>query len=240
MMLHRPIKRRKILKDGAAGAGTAALAAFPARPVAAAEEPLLLITSSGGIVEDVFRKTLFEPFKAATGIDYKTIPAPTLAQMQAMTQSNNVTVDLFEADGRALQILARRGLLEPINYGSMRADISDDLIPGAKHQFGIGQVVSGGGMVYSTTTFSKERHPRTWAEFWDSKQFPGQRTLPEPSFAFPPFEPALLADGVPADKLYPLDVDRAFASLGRIKPQILKWYKLSAEGANLLTSGNVD
>jgi putative spermidine/putrescine transport system substrate-binding protein len=49
-----------------------------------------------------------------------------------------------------------------------------------------------------------------------------------------------MADGVPPDQLYPLDVDRAFASLDRIKPQIVKFWATSAEGLNLVTGGNSD
>jgi len=58
--------------------------------------------------------------------------------------------------------------------------------------------------------------PRSWADVWDVKKFPGKRGLSNlPGFSL---EIALLADGVAMDKLYPLDVDRAFASLDKIKP----------------------
>jgi len=33
-------------------------------------------------------------------------------------------------------------------------------------------------------------------------------------------EPALMADGVPRNKLYPLDVDRALKKLSELKPHI--------------------
>ena len=35
---------------------------------------------------------------------------------------------------------------------------------------------------------------------------------------------ALVADGVPKDKLYPLDLDRAFKKLDEIKPHIKVWW----------------
>src|SRR5256885_16366801 len=34
---------------------------------------------------------------------------------------------------------------------------------------------------------------------------------------------ALIADGVALDKLYPIDIDRAFRSLDRIKKDVVKW-----------------
>src|SRR5213594_3370860 len=35
---------------------------------------------------------------------------------------------------------------------------------------------------------------------------------------------ALLADGVPRDKIYPINVDRAFKSLDRVRPGIRKFW----------------
>lgn len=49
-------------------------------------------------------------------------------------------------------------------------------------------------------------------------------------------EVALMADGVPADKLYPLDVERAFKRLEQIKGDIVWWDKWP-QGASLLASG---
>ncbi len=52
------------------------------------------------------------------------------------------------------------------------------------------------------------------------KRFPRKRCL----FKYPQFsavpESALLADGVPRDKLYPLDVDKALAKLDTIKSRL--------------------
>ncbi|RVJ35294.1 extracellular solute-binding protein, partial [Sinorhizobium medicae] len=48
-------------------------------------------------------------------------------------------------------------------------------------------------------------------------------------------EAALLADGVPADKLYPLDLDRAFKKLDTIKGDII-WWSGGAQSQQLLAS----
>jgi hypothetical protein len=53
-------------------------------------------------------------------------------------------------------------------------------------------------------------------------------------------EAALLADGVPRDKLYPLDVDRAFKKLEEIKPNITVWWTSGGQSAQLLHDGEVD
>lgn len=52
-------------------------------------------------------------------------------------------------------------------------------------------------------------------------------------------EAALLADGVPMDELYPLDLDRAFAKLDTIKDDIVWWTK-GAEPSQMLSTGEAD
>ena len=37
-----------------------------------------------------------------------------------------------------------------------------------------------------------------------------------------------MADGVPWDKVYPMDIDRAFKSLDRIKPHVDVWWTSGA------------
>ena len=56
--------------------------------------------------------------------------------------------------------------------------------------------------------------PKGWADFWDTKKFPGDRAMIGTSAGgWPELEFALMAAGVPADKLYPLDIDKALREL---------------------------
>ncbi|RUU66678.1 extracellular solute-binding protein, partial [Mesorhizobium sp. M7A.T.Ca.TU.009.01.1.2] len=77
--------------------------------------------------------------------------------------------------------------------------------------------------------------PTGWADMFDTKKFPGKRTFYKWS-APGVIEIALLADGVPADKLYPLDLDRAFKKLDTIKSDIV-WWGGGAESQQLIASG---
>jgi putative spermidine/putrescine transport system substrate-binding protein len=52
-------------------------------------------------------------------------------------------------------------------------------------------------------------------------------------------EIALLAAGTPKDKLYPLDVDKAFASLDKIKGKIDVWWKQWPQAPQLLASQEI-
>jgi putative spermidine/putrescine transport system substrate-binding protein len=88
------------------------------------------------------------------------------------------------------------------------------------HEYGVGCIVWSYNLGYSTTAFANGA-PATWADLFDLKKFPGKRTVLDQPVAS--LEVALLADGVAPDKLYPLDVDRAFRKLDGIKGQTVFW-----------------
>jgi hypothetical protein len=68
---------------------------------------------------------------------------------------------------------------------------------------------------YRTDVF-KGAKPNSWADFWDATKFPGARTMPAGSGGLAPdLEAATLAMGVPLDKVYPIDIDKAYASSPR-------------------------
>ncbi len=102
--------------------------------------------------------------------------------------------------------------------------------------YGIGNIVWSYNIGYSTRTFSGDNHPKSWADVFDVKRFPGKRALNDS--ASPNMEIALMADGVPPDKLYPLDVERAFAKLNTIKNDIIFW-QTNSQSQQLLVDGEI-
>lgn len=89
-------------------------------------------------------------------------------------------------------------------------------------------------MTYNKETFPSGSEPKSWVEFWDTAKFPGARTLPGIATGNPNLEFALLADGVPVDQLYPLDIPRAFASMDRIKASVPKFWETGALSAQIM------
>ncbi len=87
----------------------------------------------------------------------------------------------------------------------------------------IGHAFYGQCIGYRTDAFGGKK-PESWADFWDTKVFKGGRSMCNPDGDLPELEFALLADGVPMDKLYPLDVDRAFKVLTRLRGDIKKFW----------------
>jgi spermidine/putrescine-binding protein len=87
-------------------------------------------------------------------------------------------------------------------------------------------ILSAGGVniAYNKSKFPGGSHPKTWAEFWDVKKFPGPRGLPNWGSPDQVIAFALVADGVPMDKVLPFDYDRAFKKLDQIKPHVTVWW----------------
>lgn len=86
-------------------------------------------------------------------------------------------------------------------------------------------------------TDTKLTVPNNWVQFFDTKNFPGKRALY--NWPYGTLEIALLADGVPYDKLYPLDLQRAFKKIDSIKPDLV-WWNSGAESQQFLVSGSAD
>jgi putative spermidine/putrescine transport system substrate-binding protein len=102
---------------------------------------------------------------------------------------------------------------------------------------GVGNVALATGLAYRKDKFPGGG-PKSWADFWDVKRFPGNRSLYNRSFTAMSY--ALLADGVAPDKLYPMDMDRAFRKLGEIKPHIKVWWTQANQSQQLIRDGEVD
>ncbi len=77
--------------------------------------------------------------------------------------------------------------------------------------------------------------PQSWADVYDTKKFPGKRIVPAPGFYEGVAEPALLADGVTPDELYPLDLERAQAKIASIWDDLV-FYTEYPQMQTLLTS----
>jgi putative spermidine/putrescine transport system substrate-binding protein len=209
------IKRRTVL------AGAAASAAMPLSVRAQGANDLkgttVVFTSWGGAYQDAEKAAYCEPFAKATGATVVQDGPMNPAKFRTMAASGTPDWDVVDVTGGFLEVAAKDGLLEKIDPKLIHLDRLD---PRFVHEYGVGCIVWSSNLGYSTTAFPNGA-PNTWADLFDLKKFPGNRTLQDSPTAT--LEVALLADGVAPDKLYPLDVDRAFKKLGEIKGQTVFW-----------------
>jgi putative spermidine/putrescine transport system substrate-binding protein len=228
-MAARILSRRGIL---ALGAGALA-APRVGRPVRA-QARVVYVNSYGGVWETAWRKAIFEPFTAKTGIAVKTVPGVSFAKLKAQVQTRNFEWDVINIGDVEYAQAVREGLLELVDKSAAK---TDELPPNMVRDYGITSYSLGTNLVYRKDKFPNGG-PQSWADFWDVKRFPGPRCLYDRSFTCLAF--ALLADGVPLDKLYPMDIDRAFRKMDAIKPYIKVWWREGSQSQQLIRDGEVD
>ena len=229
-------RRRKLLQ--AAGA-TAAAALGPLliseRTIAATRT--LYVNSWGGSYAAAQEAAYFKPFTAATGIEVRTVTPVSYARIKAQVQSRSYEFDMTSINSMLWLRGVREGLAEPIDWTIFKkGTLPDEAIVADGH--GVAFCIQGTNLCYRTDRFP-HGGPRSWADFWDVEKFPGNRALclsdAPRNCIF-----ALIADGVPLDQLYPLDFDRAFSKLDRIKPHIKVWWREGNQSQQLLRDGEVD
>jgi len=251
--------RREFLRTAAQMAlGAGALAGlgrvFAAEPALAADEAVMLpeiktipeklkgkgtvrVCSYGGAFQQAQRKAYFEPFERLSGIKVIEAEGPDVAKVKAMVDTKNVEWDVAEFDVADIINLERKGdYWEPIDYSLV--DTANIDAP-FRYKYSLAMLPYAQVCAYRTDAF-KGAKPDGWADFWDTKKFPGGRTMPAGSGGLAPdLESATMATGVAMDKLYPIDIDKAYASLGKIKPAVVKWWEAGAIPAQLLNDKEV-
>jgi len=196
----------------------------------------VVIALWGGSFSDNFKAAYLDPFAAETDIEVVLVGPPDLAKVRAMVRTGNVEWDLILPLGTWQVGGEKEGLWEPVDYSIV--DVSDTA-PGAKREFGVGfEVISGGICWDEKRNGAAGKHPETWPEFFDPTRFPGRRGLRPREFET--LEIALLGDGVKPADIYPLDVDRAFRALDRMKPFITNWIEATQQTISLVQQNECD
>ncbi|WP_206455491.1 ABC transporter substrate-binding protein [Aurantimonas marina] len=220
------------------------------RAVAAALGSLILIASAGaqardltvvswgGSYQDAQKKIYFEPFSQKIG-------KPVLDEswdggigvIAAKTQAGVPNWDVVQVEAEELELGCFDGMYEPLDWEALGG--RDKFIDAAVSDCGVGAIVWSTAISYDASKLTTA--PTSWADFWDVEKIPGKRGLrrgPKYSLEF-----ALMADGVAPAEVYsvlatPEGVDRAFAKLDALKPNIV-WWESGAQPLQLLASGEV-
>ncbi len=214
------------------------LAAFTGvRALGAQDRGVVVVASWGGSFQDAQRDAMFKPFEKATGIKVVEATGPTLAKIRGMVTSGNTEWDVVSTVPGDLLTMLKQNLLEKIDQTRLDPKVMAELDPRVIHPYGVGGTWGSKVIAFNTRHYPKGTHPKSWSEFWDAQRFPGPRVVDVGNWVVPPIEYALLADGVSADRLYPLDLERAYRSLSRIKPHVVKWSSSAATPTQALVDG---
>jgi putative spermidine/putrescine transport system substrate-binding protein len=234
-----PQTRRRFLQRTAAAAAAATIAGpailIPRKARAAGR---VVVASYGGTYGEALDAAFFNPFTKETGIEVTQTGIADLAKLKAQVISGSVEWDLIETTQTEVLTANNEGLIQPIDYSIVKMEPDRLVYPQARQPNWVTAFTYTGGIAYNTKTQPGGKHPSTWEEFWDVKNFPGRRGLrSRPNEAL---EIATMATGVAPKNVYPIDVERAFKSLDRIKPAITKWTENAPQSVQLLQTNELD
>jgi putative spermidine/putrescine transport system substrate-binding protein len=207
------------------------LLSAPSIVCAAAED--LVVPNGGGALQDAMQLAYFGPFQQQNGIHVTGAPYMDAARVKAMVDSRSVDTSIVIIDAGEAEVLARRGLLEPIDYGAID---KGKLIAEAAHEYYVLLDVAATALAWNTQSIKPDQAPRDWKKFFDPN-FTAQRGIQKA--ASQTLEIAAMGGGQSPDKLYPIDLDLAFKTLDGVKKQ-LSWWSTGAQSAQSLVTGDVD
>jgi len=229
----KEMTRREFLVTTGAATGAALVTASvgPFVHTTMAKGGTLKVCSYGGSYQESQRKALIQPFAEKFGVKIIEASGPDIAKVKAQVDNKAYEWDVVDLETRHIARGELENLLEPIDTNVVNLEGIDKK---AIRKAAIGNIFWTTSLAYNKKAIGDQAPPTSWADFWDVKKFPGPRALQDQA----PFnlEFALIADGVPMDKVYPLDVPRAFKKMDELKDQITVWWKNGAQQIQLLTS----
>ena len=206
----------------------------------------LTVISWGGSYGQAVTKAYLEPFAAATGIEVRLDDySGGLAQVRAQVETGNVHWDVVDFEMADAVAGCDEGILEPIDVSLLApapdgTPAAEDFLPDTLLECGVGMLFYSTVYAYNAELLEGEA-PTTIDDFFDLERFPGRRGMRRVPFVNLEF--ALLADGVPVDRVYaeldtPAGLDRAFRKLDAIKDQVV-WWETGAQPPQMLADGEV-
>ena len=214
---------------------TAALVAAITLPALAQQQ--ISVVNFGGANANAQKKAYYEPFEK-TGIKVVSVEYNgEQAKIKAMVEARKVTWDVVEVESPDVARGCDEGLFEKLDYSKIGNQA--DFIPAAVTECGLGIFVWSTVRAYNGDKLKDG--PKTWADFWDVKKYPGKRGLRKG--ARYNLEFALMADGVKVGDVYRVlatkdGAERAFKKLSELKPNI-QWWEAGAQPPQFLVAGDV-
>lgn len=209
----------------------------------ASAEPVTVVSWGGsyGAAQD---NALFNDASKNSGIEIVRESGASMSKACLQVESGSVTWDLVVTGSGGAAAAAAKGCLEKIDYKVVDvSDFYDNLFT----DYCVGSDVFATVMSWNTDKYGEpgsDGAPKTWADFFDVKKFPGTRAY-RANNVDGALEPALMADGVPADKVYEVlstreGKERAIKKIRELKPHIAVFWGSGAQQAQLMKDAEVD
>lgn len=181
---------------------------------------------------DAMTQAFFDAFATATGavVRHQEFGREGISSLFDQVEAGTPVWDVLLVPTEDVLPLAQPGYLQAIDYNVVD---NTALYSELSMQHGVGARLYSTVIVYPSQI---EDAPTSWTDFWDLERHQGMRALRRSPVGTLEF--ALLADGVPIERVYPLDTARAFASLERLRESTL-FYEDSKQPVELVRTGQV-
>lgn len=193
----------------------------------------ITFVNPGGDWLDAVVNVWGKSFEEKTGVRVLGDSPAAMSSIIQQVESGNVTWDVVEVPPQFT--LAYCGTyFEKFDRTLVDFDL---LIEGYGNECGVPTNGYANLLFFNDNTYGSSG-PEGWADFFDTKKFPGVRALWNGAEGAN-LELALLADGVAPEDLYPLDYDRAFAKLDSIRDDLVFW-ESGAQSTQMMEAAEVD
>ncbi len=210
------------------------------------EERSITAVSYGGSYARAVVRGYHESFTAESGVRVDLADfMGGLAQVRAQVDSGSVYWDVVDLSVAEAVNGCDEGVLELIDSSILPPGPNgelpeDDFLPEMNTECGVGSLLGSSIFAYNREVLTGPP-PTRLSDFFDLERFPGRRGMrrsPQANLEF-----AMMADGVPKDRLYdelstPEGLARAFRKLDTIKDQVV-WWETPAQAPQLLADGEV-
>jgi putative spermidine/putrescine transport system substrate-binding protein len=200
--------------------------------------PEVTVVGWGGSSQEAHRQAYWTSFSKAAGVKVKEDTwHGGVGVLRAKAEAGQADWDVIQVEVEELILGCEEGIFEKLDWTALGG--RDAFIAPSVNDCGVGAMVWSELFAYDGDRIAAG--PKSWADFWDVKRFPGKRGMRKsPKYTL---EAALMADGVAPSEVYkvlatPNGVDRAFHKLDQLKPHILWWSSVS-QVPDLLASGEV-
>jgi putative spermidine/putrescine transport system substrate-binding protein len=242
-MIDRMSLSRRSVLGGAAAIGGLSMAAALGRPFSALAADLkgktVTFASWGGSYQDAQKANYCDPLQQKTGVTVLQDGPVNESKFRTMVEAGDPVWDVVDVTHEFLFNGIQNNLFEKLDLSKIHAD---RITPAYRNDYGIGDIVWSYNIGYSTKVFKDGNHPKSWADVFDLKKFPGTRGLgsdgPQAML-----EIALMADGVAMDQIYKVlatdeGVKRAYARLDTIRQNTIFW-DTNSQSQQLFTDGEI-
>lgn len=187
----------------------------------------LVLVNWGGEPSKVLQKVMGDSFTAETGVKVTVDGSgPSAGKIRAMVESGAVVWDVCDSGPGSAIIMGEQGVSTPIDYSIVD---KSKVIDGFTWEYGVANYMY--SYVLCSNPTMLEETPKSWADVWNVKDFPGKRTFRKSVRGM--LETAAMAMGAKPQEVYDFLKDEkgikaAIAKFHELRDHIIVWPSGSA------------